>query len=88
MRKEEIPAKGRLTSAYSADECHLFVVRENGSLDSFDGQDWQQGKKPEGWPEEWRHHWLRDQVITTTVKMTGQLRTLIVKARERRPKDI
>ena len=42
MRKEEIPAKGRLTSAYSADD-HVFVVRENGSLDSFDGQDWHLG---------------------------------------------
>merc|ERR550517_2363408 len=85
MRKEEIPARGRLTSAYSADD-HVFVVRQNGSLDSFNGQEWHLGKKPEGWPEGWR--WQRDcqgdKVTTTTVNMTGQLRTLIVEARELR----
>ena len=69
---------GRISSAYSVDN-NLFVVRGNGRLDSFDGQNWHQGKDSEGWP---RAH--DKYVTTTTVKMTGQLRTLIAEVRQRR----
>ena len=71
-----------ISSAYSVND-NIFVIRRNGRLDSFDGQNWHQGKNPEGWPLRSEHD-----VTTTTVKMTGQLRTLIAEARERTYEDM
>ena len=71
---------GRLSSAFSI-ENNLFVVNSNGSVDTFDGQNWHKGKSPEGWPR------ACDFNVTTTVPLTGPLKTLIAEARKRRLDD-
>ena len=68
---------GRHSSAFSSDKT-LFVGNINGRLDTFDGQKWHRGKNPEG---------ACDFNVTTTVPLTGPLKTLIAEARKRRLDD-
>ena len=69
------------SSAFSSDN-NIFVVNRNGRLDTFDGQNWHKGKDPEWWPRVPRKGGADN--MTTTVKMTGPLKTLIAEARQRR----
>ena len=72
------------SSAFSSDN-NIFVVNRNGRLDTFDGQNWHEGKDPEWWPRARADDLLE---VTTTVKMTVPLKTLIAEARKRRSEDM
>ena len=76
------------SSAFSSDN-NIFVVNRNGRLDTFDGQNWHEGKDPEWWPRVPRKGWADNLLeVITTVKMTVPLRTLIAEARKRRSEDM
>ena len=70
---------GRLSSAFISDKTLFVEGNRNGRLDTFDGQKWHRGKNPEG---------ACDFNVTTTVPLTGPLKTLIAEARKRRSEDM